>query len=126
MSGGALVSPKDVPSRAKLEARLLASHEAVRIARENLIEALGDHMCGSGSGPTSRDLRALAHACRVEAKIRRDLAELATMCTLKRLQGPHGSTGPRLCEPTHARTTGEAIAPISNDVDRHRQRHPSL
>jgi hypothetical protein len=80
--GAEFVSPKNAQHLEKLQARLTVSRTAVRVARENLIEALGDHMCGSGGGPTPEDLRALALASSREAKLLLELAKLATESAL--------------------------------------------
>lgn len=58
----------------------LASAQAeVRVAREVVIEKLGDRMCGTGSGPTIAQLEALtASQCRV-AEMRRDMSRVLAM-----------------------------------------------
>ncbi|WP_143684857.1 hypothetical protein [Variovorax sp. KK3] len=43
----------------RLRLALHSSHGAAAAWREQLIEALGDHMCGSGRGPTPEDIRGL-------------------------------------------------------------------
>lgn len=43
----------------KLRLALASSHGAAAAWREQLIESLGDHMCGSGRGPTPEDIRGL-------------------------------------------------------------------
>lgn len=67
----------------ELRASLSASHAAVRLAREDLIEALGDRMCGSGDGPTPQQLEVLAAARRREAVARRDMARFVATLARK-------------------------------------------
>jgi hypothetical protein len=43
----------------RLRMALASSHGAAAAWREQLIESLGDHMCGSGRGPTPEDIRGL-------------------------------------------------------------------
>ena len=43
----------------RLRLALASSHGAASAWREQLIESLGDHMCGSGGGPTPNDIRGL-------------------------------------------------------------------
>ncbi len=70
----ATMNGEDANRLKELRASLSASHAAVTLAREDLIEALGDRMCGSGDGPTPQQLEVLAAARRREAVARRDMA----------------------------------------------------
>lgn len=69
-----------------LRAHVAASQMAVQLAREHLIDQLGDHMCGApGGGPTRADLKALARARRIERQAQYDLAQFLAVSTLKTL-----------------------------------------
>lgn len=58
----------------------LASAQAeVRVAREIVIEKLGDRMCGTGSGPTVAQLEALTASQRRVAEMRRDMSRLLAL-----------------------------------------------
>lgn len=50
------MNPSQARKFVKLRARLADAQAAVSLAREELIESLGDHMCGSGSGPSPEAL----------------------------------------------------------------------
>ena len=67
----------DAKQFAALQDLLSASKASVQDARGIVIEALGDRMCGSGSGPTPQDLRALEEARVQEALARREIARFA-------------------------------------------------
>ena len=79
----------------ELSASLSSSHAAVQFARENLIEALGDHMCGNGDGPTPQDLEALAAARRIEAMARVDIARFVAALAGKLIERIRCRTQPR-------------------------------
>ena len=71
----------DAKRFAALQDLLSASKASVQDARGVVIEALGDHMCGSGSGPTPQDLRALDEARVQEAVARRKIARFVVRLT---------------------------------------------
>ena len=48
---------------AKLRGELVRCRLAVAAAREEMIESLGDFMCGSGVPPGVQDIRALERLC---------------------------------------------------------------
>lgn len=48
---------------AKLRGEMVRCRLAVAAAREEMIEALGDFMCGSGTPPGLQDVRALNGLC---------------------------------------------------------------
>ena len=48
-------------------------HASVVAAREVLIEALGERMCGGGSGPSAEETRAFELAQQVEAEAKEEL-----------------------------------------------------
>jgi hypothetical protein len=64
-----------LPSIEELEARMLCHCKAIRLAREKLIEELGNHLCGGGNGPTPKQVRALKHMTRIVEKIQCDVAK---------------------------------------------------
>jgi hypothetical protein len=76
------VSPKDAESLATLMACLEAGRAAVRLARVELIEALGDHLCGGGPGPEPAELEAFEQARQAEARLERELADLAIVLAM--------------------------------------------
>ncbi|GAA4335519.1 hypothetical protein GCM10023165_12040 [Variovorax defluvii] len=53
------MTPSDEAELERLRLALASSHGAAAAWREQLIESLGDHMCGSGCGPTPEDIRGL-------------------------------------------------------------------
>jgi hypothetical protein len=70
----------------ELQARVSACQMAVQLAREDLIERLGDHMCGGRDGPPDRaDLKMLARARRGLREAQHDLAQYLAASTLKTL-----------------------------------------
>ncbi len=77
------MNSEDAKRLEELIASLSSSHAAVTLARENLIEALGDRMCGSGTGPTPQDDEVLAAARRREAVARRDMARFVATLARK-------------------------------------------
>jgi hypothetical protein len=79
-----------LPSLAQLEARMRNNSTAVRIAREELIEELGTHMCGGGGGgPTQKKIRAFNHISRIGRKNQRDLTDLVSVPLMRRLVQPN-------------------------------------
>ncbi|MGO4391506.1 hypothetical protein AB4Z46_09160 [Variovorax sp. M-6] len=48
---------------AKLRGEMVRCRLLVAAAREEMIEALGDFMCGSGAAPGVQDIRALDRLC---------------------------------------------------------------
>ena len=48
---------------AKLRGEIMRCRLALAAAREEMIEALGDFMCGSGTPPGLQDIRALDRLC---------------------------------------------------------------
>ena len=48
---------------AKLRGEMVRCRLAVAAAREEMIESLGDFMCGSGAAPGLQDIRALERLC---------------------------------------------------------------
>lgn len=70
----------------ELQAQVSASQAAMGLAREHLIERLGDHMCGSLEGRLTRaELKVMARARRSAALTKRGLALFLTHSTLKTL-----------------------------------------
>lgn len=51
------MSNKEVQQLDALRAQVASRRAALVVAREKLIEALGDRMCGSGSGPSPGDIK---------------------------------------------------------------------
>jgi HEAT repeat protein len=74
-----IVDNNDAKQLAALQDLLSASKASVQEAREVVIEALGDHMCASGSGPTPQHLRALEEARAREAVARHEIARFVVM-----------------------------------------------
>lgn len=73
----------DAARMGALQARIAAGQAAIQCARGDLIERLGDHMCGApGDGPTRADLKALAQARRTTRQAQNELAELLTRSAL--------------------------------------------
>jgi hypothetical protein len=74
---------------ADLQARIAAGQVAMQCARDDLIERLGDHLCGAPSGaPGWRDLKTLARARRTTRQAQRELAELLTQSAITTLRRP--------------------------------------
>jgi hypothetical protein len=66
-----------------LQARVASSQEDLVLAREQLIERLGDHLCGGLGGPLTRtELKVLARARRNAASAKAELAEFLTRATM--------------------------------------------
>lgn len=69
-----------------LHAQVAASQVANCLARQHLIERLGDHMCGnSESGLTRAELKMLARARQDLARAKRELAQFLTSLTMASL-----------------------------------------
>lgn len=83
----------------ELRARVVASQTAMLLARDDLIERLGDHMCGgTGGGPTRDDLKALARSRRTLRQAQLELAQflmVATLATFKGMPEPSSVETPR-------------------------------
>ena len=56
-------------------------HAGVVAARETLIEALGDKMCGFGQGPSPEDIRAFKLAQQAEADAKAQLERYLVACS---------------------------------------------
>ena len=70
----------------ELRVQLVASQTALSLAREQLIERLGDHMCGGPGGRLTRaELKVLARARRNAAFAQGELAQFLTLSTLTTL-----------------------------------------
>lgn len=76
----------DVARLTELRARVVAGQMALQHARQDLIEQLGDHMCGgAGGGPIRADLKALARARRTVRQAHEDLAQFSMVVALTTL-----------------------------------------
>jgi hypothetical protein len=66
--------PHLVAEAARLRLAAEAAARAVALHREQLVESLGDRMCGSGWGPDAAEIEALAELERAERAARRRLS----------------------------------------------------
>jgi hypothetical protein len=76
---------------AKLHRAVVCGRLAVEAARGELIESLGNWMCGSGSPPGPKDVEALTRLCEAQERIEAEYARcLAVMSdgVIARLRRP--------------------------------------
>jgi len=73
ISTRAILDSHDAKRLEALRATLDATQASVQKTRQDVIEALGDYMCGTGAGPTPQDVRELKEARLRDAAARRDI-----------------------------------------------------
>ncbi len=82
---------KEVQQLEVLRAQVASRRAALVVAREKLIEALGDRMCGSGTGPSRRDIKEFdqlrKEAADADRVLERFLLDLARNTVIKAQRG---------------------------------------
>jgi hypothetical protein len=74
----------------RLRAAVISSKAATIAWRDLLIESLGDHMCGSGKGPTQDDIDTLACLEKAQQRASENYASFLVSVSLKRYRQIYG------------------------------------
>lgn len=79
------MTPWETRKFAKLQAHVLEAQTASGLIREELIESLGDMLCGSGHGPSPEAIFNLRRIELIEKYAQRQLSKFVAELTIKQI-----------------------------------------